>query len=127
MDVTCARCGKSFRAKRSDAKYCGDACRQQRKRGTKKDSPGGLVGSVMSELESARVLDSYAGQLAVELARQMTIAGATGIASMSKELRTVMADALAAAAPPAGAAADDDEVAKARKARAEKAARAATG
>jgi hypothetical protein len=32
-DLTCHQCGKSFPAVRSDAKYCGDACRQEAHRG----------------------------------------------------------------------------------------------
>lgn len=126
MEVLCAVCRKPFDAKRSTAKCCGPVCRQRKKRGAKAPSRGGLVASVEDELVSAGVLDTYPGQLAVELAKQMTASGVTGIASLSKELRTVMAAALAGVTPAAAESDDVDEVAKARKARESKA-RAAAG
>ena len=116
MDVQCAVCETSFTAKRSTAKYCGDACRQQAKRGSDGASNDGLVASVRCKLTDANVLDTYPAQLAIELARQMTTAGATGIASLSKELRTVMAEALNTD-PPADRAEVEDEVDRARRAR----------
>lgn len=126
MEIVCAVCKQPFEAQRSSAKYCGDTCRQRKRRGAKAPSPGGLVASVEGDLTAAGVIDTYPGQLAVELARQMVASGATGIASLSKELRTVMAAALAGVIPAAAAADEVDEVARVRAARESKA-RAAAG
>ena len=126
MQVVCAMCEEQFEAKRSTAKFCGDACRQHAKRGASEASNGGLVRSVENELEDAGVLDTYPGQLAVELAKQMTAAGATGIASLSKELRNVMVSALDGSTPGAAEPEIEDEVDKARRAREHKASAAAS-
>ncbi|MGH8523424.1 MAG: hypothetical protein ACREXY_04190, partial [Gammaproteobacteria bacterium] len=55
----------------------------------------GLVDAVLRDLERADRLDSFAGQLALQLARKMADHEATGVASLSKELRTVLAAAVA--------------------------------
>ncbi|MBJ8342788.1 hypothetical protein JGU71_28250 [Antrihabitans sp. YC3-6] len=124
MQVKCGVCGAEFEARRSTAKYCSDRCRQRRKRGSE-PGPVGLVGSVTAELKAAGRLDSFDGQLAVELARQLTAQGASGISSLSKELRTVMATALDGASVKSAPADADDEVSKAREARERKARQAA--
>lgn len=74
------------------------------------------------------MIDTYSAQLALTLAQQIVATGATGISSMSKELRVVMGEALAGARPQLGAVPDEpeDEVQKAREAR-ERTARNAAG
>jgi hypothetical protein len=39
VKVTCSGCGKPFEAKRANAKYCGDRCRQRGRRGGKAKAP----------------------------------------------------------------------------------------
>ena len=43
MKKNCQQCNKEFEAKRKDAKYCGDACRQAAKRGTPRNVTEPLV------------------------------------------------------------------------------------
>lgn len=107
ITTSCAGCGDSFEAKRSTARWCSDRCRKRQRRKTSGEESGtprrpspdepadsGLVDSVLRELEEADVAGSFAGQLALQLARKMTAVDATGVAGLSKELRQVMADAL---------------------------------
>lgn len=125
MELQCGTCEEMFEAQRRSAKYCSDRCRQlasRRGRGSSSEA-GGLVGSVRSELEAAKAADTFAGQLALELAKRMSSPGETGISSLSKELRTVMAAALEGKTP--AAAEVEDEVDKARQARERKAREAA--
>lgn len=143
MVVVCGVCETEFEAKRASAKYCGDRCRQLAKRkrdaasadeveqadaSTKGTDGSGrksdLAAAVRKQLVDAERLDTVAGQLALELAAQVTAAGATGIAGLSKELRTVMDEALAGAKPKGPVI--KDQVAEARKKRDAKKARQAT-
>lgn len=114
MSRNCAVCGRTYTAKDPRSKYCGDACRQRHARGTPVcknpmtkrvggDALNGrpaprddLVVAVMTALESAGKLDSVQGQLAMTLAIVVAAGGdtASGLASLSKELRAVMAEAL---------------------------------
>ena len=55
----------------------------------------GLVAAVTRDLERAKRVDTFDGQLALQLARKMAHHDATGIASLSKELRIAMQLALA--------------------------------
>jgi len=109
--VTCAGCGEDFEAKSPRAKWCGSGCKKRAQRKpkpaeTKSETPpdpepvdSGLVASVRSELAEAGVVDTFAGQLALELARKMSAVDATGVSGLSKELRQVMAEALADVGP----------------------------
>lgn len=85
----------------------------------------GLVDSVHRELVQHEVVDTFAGQLALQLAKRLSSPEESGISSLSKELRTVMAAALEGRTPPA-AEEPEDEVDQARRRRDEKA-RAAAG
>lgn len=81
-----------------------------------------MVASLIAELESFGVLDTVDGQLALQLARQVTATGATGVSSLSKEFRAVRADALAQGRRPEPDAqpaepAEVDEVEEARRRR----------
>ena len=77
-----------------------------------------------SELEKANALHSFAGQLAMQLARRLATPDESGISALSKELRTVMAAAVDGSNPPpaedSGAEPVDDEVEAARRRREEK-------
>lgn len=81
--------------------------------------------AVRTELEAAGVLDTFAGQLALELASRLSRRDESGASSLSKELRTVMASALQGLAPPAGEDEQRDEGDDLRKRRERKARQAA--
>ena len=78
----------------------------------------GLVAAVTRDLEKAGRVDTFDGQLALQLARKMAHHDATGIASLSKELRIAMQLALASddddPNPPDDGADAVDEVARKR-------------
>jgi hypothetical protein len=110
MQRLCASCGSPFEAKRPQAKYCGATCRVRGNRaaaasgGATNSSPpavlpsagGDLVSAVTAELVAADRQDSALGVQAIALARRMQqFDTGGGLASLSKELRAVMASALA--------------------------------
>lgn len=99
MKISCAVCLSDFDAKASTARYCSPRCQKLARRGTGARGNSTLVRAVAADLERCGVLDSYAGQLALQLARQMSTPGATGLPALSRELRTVMTEALGPAAP----------------------------
>lgn len=128
MRVTCGSCGDVFEARRKNAKYCSDRCRQHgRRHPTDHDATdpeeqpeSSLVAELRRDLEEAGRLDTFAGQLAIELARKVSAVEATGVSGLSKELRVVRAEALAGAEPVESAAEpEEDEVEKARRRREE--------
>lgn len=123
-NVNCSGCGEPFEARRSSAKWCSDRCRKAKGRmqPAATDAPPpepidtGLVDSVRTELEEAGVCNTFAGQLALQLARKMSAVDATGVAGLSKELRAVMTEALEERRGDVGddaEDADDDPVARA--------------
>jgi hypothetical protein len=137
-EVTCAGCGVVFEAARRNARWHSPACRKRAQRAgakpaaeveveaerTSGSDPAdrhGLVNAVRLELEKANAVDTFDGQLALQLARRLANPDESGVSSLSKELRTVMAAAVGK--EPAGgeaqpaAAEPDDEVTRARKAR----------
>ena len=115
MTKICASCGREFEAKRAAAKFCGDTCRQRAKRnpsGAQADKregvpaedlrdklTGGLISQVRADLEIAGVLETTAGHQALVLASRMASPMDTGssIASLSKRLSEVMAEAMSGA------------------------------
>jgi hypothetical protein len=136
VDIECAVCLRGFSATRKTAKYCSATCRSRARRSTPTppddtptppDEASGLVAGVRADLAKAGVLDTYSAQLALTLAKQIVAEGATGISSLSKELRVVMGEALAGARPQGESASGEpeDEVQKAREARERKARNAA--
>lgn len=129
MDATCAGCGETFAARSRKAKWCSDRCRKAKPSSpsdvAEPDADPGLVDSVRRELEEHEAVDTFAGQLALQLAKRLSSPEESGISSLSKELRTVMAAALEGRTPPA-AEEPEDEVDQARRRRDEKA-RAAAG
>lgn len=104
--VTCQVCGKTFETVSTRAKFCGPTCRSRAHRNTAEvvplpadepvpeDAP--LLVATKAELERAGVTDTALGQHAIELARRMTHPKAIGlsVAPISKELRTVMVEAM---------------------------------
>lgn len=134
-------CGKTFVPQRSTARYCSATCRQRAGRAkkaaaqsTEADAKTGkddhpLVRAVKNELEAASKVETFNGQLAIQLARKLTNPDESGATALSKELRSVMAAALEAAAPAETVAnegaAEDDEVKRAREIRERKAREAA--
>ncbi|MDQ3432679.1 MAG: hypothetical protein M3467_10770 [Actinomycetota bacterium] len=135
-------CAVEFEPKRSTAAYCSATCRSRAARARKAaaesveaDARAGhaeheLVTAVRTELAAAAAVNTFNGQLALQLARKVAQPDETGVTALSKELRAVMAAAVDKRptgedpAPPAESE-DDDEVTAARRARAE--ARAAAG
>lgn len=106
--VECTACGTSFEAKSPRATYCGPACRKRGSRAGVKasvepirppsdpDAVAPLLAATRSELEAAGVAETALGQQAIELARRMSDPRAMGlsVAPISKELRSVMAEAM---------------------------------
>lgn len=128
-------CGVEFEA-RAGTKFHTATCRSRARRAreaaaanasdeAKTDTPAehGLVKAVRRELEQARAMDTVAGQLAMQFARQLVNPEASSLTAMSKELRALLEEAKAGAAPtpdPGGTPpADDDEVTRARRKREE--------
>ena len=112
MSRECVICGKPFEAVRHQARYCGPNCRKRAQRGAAgvQKLPkvpaaavenAGLVDSVTAELVSVGRLNTALGQAALALATRMetsTVDTGAGLASMSRELRAVMAQAMGGAA-----------------------------
>src|SRR5256885_1821192 len=110
MLVTCQVCSKDFETKSTRAKFCGSTCRSRGHRNGTSSSPvatlsaapvgpdavAPLLAATKRELEKAGVADTALGQQAIELARRMSDPRAMGlsVAPISKELRSVMADAM---------------------------------
>jgi hypothetical protein len=117
MEKECARCGKPFQSRQSAARFCSKVCRNQANRAraqgqsesvakpkrTRKakaqvdDSPIGTLGAVIAELTEAGRLNTSAGQAAVALASRID-AGAessSGLAALTREMRSAMAEATA--------------------------------
>lgn len=152
--IACAApgCRIRFEPKRSTAKYCSATCRQRARRGTKppakpkpeKAEPKSqapkrseseqtktsaadnheLVVALRAELEAAGAIDSFEGQLAVELARRL-VQPDSSASSLADKVRAARAAALEQAGAPATgggeepAAEEDDEVTRARSRREE--------
>ncbi len=76
LTMTCP-CGKSFTARRSDARFCSSTCRSAAHQGRlsvvrQQHAPdSGLVAAVKAELGIVGVLDTPLGLAAVELAQAM--------------------------------------------------------
>lgn len=115
------RCQREFESKRPTARWCSQTCRQivaaaKRKGKIPKDDPletppprlampddptapdeaHPLVVAVRADLVRANALGTFNGELALQLARRLA-SDESGPSSLSKELRTVMAQAVAGA------------------------------
>lgn len=125
MDKSCARCARTFTAKRQVARFCSVACRnaaaaarakgqpeakvvpaKPKAKRTRKAAglepeavPTGALGAVLDELQAAGRLQSSAGQAAVALARRIDdgAESSAGLAALTREMRAAMAEALSRA------------------------------
>jgi signal transduction histidine kinase len=110
MDRICDACGAPYEAIRANARFCSDRCR---KRTARKPRPltempsipadaapveaSHLSKIVTEELIAGGVLDTSPGQAALLLAQRMelgTTDTGSAVAAMSRELRSLMAEAL---------------------------------
>lgn len=115
----CEACGREFESSSKRARFCRDAeCKRVRARERKRkqlgivlplpDSPSdqvpgaSLLAATRKALEGAGQLESYAGQAALVLAEQLAsdsrVDTGSSLASLAKEFRAAMADALKDAA-----------------------------
>ena len=103
MTRNCDVCRRAYTAKDPRSRYCGETCRKRQLRGTEvrvevpvTGESLALVTVTKSALKDAGKLDSVQGQLAMTIAATIAAGGdtASGLASLSKELRAVMAEAL---------------------------------
>jgi membrane-bound lytic murein transglycosylase B len=125
---TCEQCGKSLEGRSPRTRFCDSACRgkaarQPAKVGTAKakadagekpdDAPAKPTYDTLAEqlkesLTSAQALDTIAGMAALRIAQQIDRGGDTGsaVATLSKELSRLVAEAKIEAAPKIKDAAD---------------------
>lgn len=129
MARSCASCGGSLASQRADAVYCGDTCKKRAQRAQRaaerqrtapergitldSGSNAPLVASVRSALAEAGRESTVAGQMALELAVRVANRKELGssVASLAKQLRETMAEAVAGVA----AAADPLDEIRARR------------
>lgn len=120
MQRICDVCGVDFEAKRKDAKTCSATCRSNKRNQSAPPDPTEVVGNslvkaTVTELEAAGKVDTMLGQLAISLAGRMS-GTTTGIAALSRELRSVIDAALGVKTPGAsGVVVDDVDELRARR------------
>lgn len=104
----CDHCGERYEAKRPSSKFCSARCRNRHARNpdtskitrivqvTTGGSLGGLVEATRQELADVQLLDTMLGQQALALAERVASASETGsaVAALSKELRSVVTQAM---------------------------------
>jgi hypothetical protein len=104
----CAGCGEGFEAKRTNAKYCSDKCRQRGHRrppapivGLPAPGPapdGLLTKATRTKLDATGRADTELGAAALFLAARLDAVGmletGAGVAALMKEYRATLADAL---------------------------------
>ena len=142
--LTCAQCREPFEARRRDAKWCSERCRNAARAPERRaqlqaarereaaDAAAAaeahdLVRVVRSELEQAQVLGSVEGQIALQLARRALDPDGAGAAALLRELRTAVSAAKASAPREPGPPEPPDELTQARRRRDEKALNAMLG
>lgn len=116
---TCDVCGRDFEAKRKDAKTCSATCRSNKRNLSAPPDPdevgsNSLVKATTAELAAAGKVDTMLGQLAISLAGRMS-GTTTGLAALSKELRSVIDAALGVKTPGAAPVTDDVDELRARR------------
>ena len=109
MQRTCDVCGTAYEAQRTTSRYCSKTCnvRAAKARKAGRDVPsavpfnppqesGGLLEATRRELAEVDRLDTVLGQQALALAERIGRPGEPGnsVASLSKEFRAVMEQAL---------------------------------
>lgn len=102
-DRSCEQCERRFTPSRRQQRFCTGSCRAKaakaRRRGqARPPAEQPLVVAVRTELEAAGAAESFLGQLALVLAGRL--ATESGLLSVSRELRGVMAEALDRTATP---------------------------
>ncbi|WP_293311753.1 hypothetical protein [Mycolicibacterium sp.] len=126
MRMTCVVCKRNYSATRRDSKTCSPSCRRRKANGAKAgagapESPvfndgNSLMKATRAELDAAGKLDSMLGQQALTLVARMEDTDTpAGIASLSRELRAVMAAALGSSASGAKPQQDSVDQLKARR------------
>lgn len=140
VECAASECSARFTPRRKDQRYCSSTCRQRGARARRHaeraaeidaaaeaDAGGAeheLVKATRRELGESG-LATVNGQLALQLARRMADPQVSGFSALSKELRSLLAEAKSGAptSPDGDAAAagaePDDEVTRARRAREE--------
>lgn len=103
-------CENEFEPRRSTARFCSATCRQRAGRARKAAAAEaeadsglaehGLVKAIRRELVEAKKLDTFKGQLALQLARRMANPEESSPATLAKALENAMAAALGDVAPP---------------------------
>ena len=123
MQRMCDVCGSEFEAKRKDAKTCSATCRSNKRNQVHAPDPdevgqNSLVKAMKAELEAAGKVDTVLGQLAISLAGRMS-GTTTGLAALSRELRSVTDAAIGVKSSTGPTAADDgiDELRRRRDAK----------
>ncbi len=105
MERTCARCGETFQARRSTARYCGSGCRARDAKDRQKAATvtslasaavPSLMASVRSALEAAERDESPAGVASLILAARIDAGTETGnaVAAMTRQLHASLSEAL---------------------------------
>jgi hypothetical protein len=134
MQRRCDSCGKPYEAKRPTSRFCGSNCRVRASRGQLAPVDAeplpvippavssGLVAATEKRLTDVGRLDTWEGQAALDLARRIEVASAmdtgSAYASLQRELRAAMAEALKGAAKPQSAVSrHQDELARRRTSR----------
>lgn len=108
----CDSCGKEYDAKRPVSRFCSGTCRKRAQRAglsgpvptvTLGGTDGPVAAATRAALDAAGMLGTPIGQSTVALARRMDANADTGagLASLSRELRAAMAEALADVTPAA--------------------------
>jgi hypothetical protein len=124
----CDSCGRQYKAASPRSRYCGNTCRSRAHRAAGSSRPEGnvralrsapppptsttppaerhgLAGSIETQLAKAGRLDTWQGQGALELAERIESGRDTGsaIASLHRELRAAMTEALRGVGTPESA------------------------
>lgn len=107
---TCANCGADFAARSTRARYCGDRCRSKARYRRISGAPvadlyglpipsesSDLADAVATELQAAGRAHTVAGVAALTIARRIDACpeSSAGLATLTRELRACMAEALA--------------------------------
>lgn len=102
MQRSCDFCGMSYLARSRSSRFCSSTCRLRNHRSPVRavsalpvhaSPPGGLVAAITAEFEQSGLLGTVLAQQALVLARRVEspLESGSGVASASKELRTVVA------------------------------------
>lgn len=101
MTRSCDECGKPYEARRSTSRFCSSSCRV-RAHGDRPrvvsvptaSLPGNAVAVARAQLEEAGRLDTPEGVAALALGALLDAGVQSGAASIAREYRAAMADAL---------------------------------